>query len=71
MRPVRSHPNAAVEAEEAAAWYSAERPGLGYQFGAALEEDVLLLMQGTVPSTRYPHVPENISARRVRLKRFP
>lgn len=71
MRPVRLHPSAAVEAEEAAAWYSDERPGLGSQFGAALEEAVSVLMQDTIPATRYPYVPGNLNARSVRLKKFP
>jgi len=71
VRIVRFHSAAATEAEEAAAWYSTERPGLGSQFGAALEDAVSVLMQDTVPSTRYPHVPENLNARCIRLKRFP
>jgi hypothetical protein len=28
-------------------------------------------MQGTVPATRYPHVPANLDALRIRMKRFP
>lgn len=71
MRIVRFHPAAATEAEEAAAWYSTERPGLGSRFGAALEDAVAVLMQDTAPSMRYPHVPEHLNARRIRLKRFP
>jgi toxin ParE1/3/4 len=71
VRPVRFHPAAAIEAEEAAAWYSTERPGLGSQFGAAVEEAVTVLMQDTIPATRYPHVPDDLNARRIRLKRFP
>ena len=71
MSRVRFHPGAAVEAEEAAAWYSAERPGLGSRFGSALEEAIAVLEQKPVPSTRYPHVPESFDARRLKLKRFP
>jgi hypothetical protein len=71
VRPVRFHSAAALEAEQAAAWYSAERPGFGSQFGAALEEAVSVLMQDTIPATRYPYVPEDLDALRIGLKRFP
>jgi hypothetical protein len=37
MRPIRIHSAAAQEAEQAAAWYERERPGLGVDFSAAIE----------------------------------
>ena len=71
MRRIRFHPAAAVEAEEAAVWYSTEQPGLGSQFGSALEEALAHLYQDVIPSTRYPHLPERINAQRLQVRRFP
>lgn len=71
MRPVRFHPSAVTEAEEAAIWYSSEREGLGSRFGASLEWAVEQLQQDPVVATRYPHVPSDMNVRRIRLPRFP
>ena len=42
MKQVKYHPAAGEEAEEAAAWYEAERIGLGEDFAKELHAAVML-----------------------------
>ena len=71
MRSVRFHPAAGEEAEAAADWYFAERPGLGFDFEAELRAAIALLRQRDIPSTPYPGMPQRLHVRRLLFKRFP
>ena len=71
MRRVRILEAAVVEAVEAAAWYERERPGLGAEFGQAINTALDLLEDEIVPLTPMSGEAGNIGARRIMLKRFP
>jgi toxin ParE1/3/4 len=71
MRIVRFHPAASEEAEAAADWYFAERPGLGFDFETELSAVISLLRQRNIPSTPYPGMPPRQHLRRLLFKRFP
>lgn len=71
MRQVRFHPAAAEEAEEAAAWYESEMPGLGEGFVKELTAAIALLRKNPVPSVPIPHPSKRLGARRLLLGRFP
>ena len=71
MPVVRVHREAALEAEEAAAWYEAMRPGLGHEFSAATDAAIELVQEGLVPLRPVPGDAGRLGARRVILRRFP
>jgi len=66
MTPVRFHPEAVAEADEAAAWYEARKSGLGLGFRKAIEAAVRRIEQAP---ERWPPLTER--TRRFRLRRFP
>jgi toxin ParE1/3/4 len=65
-RPVLLDPEAETDIEAAAAWYDAQRPGLGVEFTSEVRR-ILALLEAT-PET-FPLVLQDI--RRVLLRRFP
>jgi toxin ParE1/3/4 len=71
MRALRIHEAAAEEAAEAAAWYEAERPGLGADFHKAIDAAFDLLEQEVVPLTNVPGIAASRGVRRLLLRRFP
>jgi plasmid stabilization system protein ParE len=66
LRPVNIQPRAEAEAEEAAAWYEAEQPGLGFEF--LLELDAAIERAAETPLA---YAPVFMGARRVLTRRFP
>jgi plasmid stabilization system protein ParE len=66
LKRLRVQPLARVDAEEAAAWYDAERPGLGVEF--ILELDLAMEKAAENPSS-FAHVAGPV--RRVLMRRFP
>jgi plasmid stabilization system protein ParE len=66
LKPVNIQPRAEAEADEAAAWYEAEQPGLGIEF--LLELDVAIERAAETPLA-YAQVL--MDARRVLTRRFP
>ena len=71
MRDLRVHAAAAEEAAEAAAWYDAQRPGLGADFARAIDAALDLLEQDVVPLTSLSGVAGARGVRRLMLRRFP
>jgi len=71
MRDLRIHAAAAEEAAEAAAWYDAQRPGLGADFARAIDAALDLLEQDVVPLTSLSGVAGARGVRRLVLRRFP
>ena len=71
MRLLRIHAAAAEEATGAAAWYEKERPGLGAEFGHAVDAALDLLEQDVVPLTSVPGVAGTRGVKRLMLRRFP
>lgn len=66
MMPLRFHPEALAEADEAAGYYEARKPGLGLDFRKAIEVAVRRIEQ--TPERWPPLTPRT---RRFRLRRFP
>jgi plasmid stabilization system protein ParE len=66
LKPVNVQPRAEAEADEAAAWYEAEQPGLGIEF--LLELDAAIERAAEAPLI-YAQV--FMDARRVLMRRFP
>ena len=66
MKSVNLQPRAEAEADEAAAWYEAEQPGLGIDF--LLELDAAIERAAETPLA-YAEV--YFGARRVLMRRFP
>lgn len=71
MRVVRIHAAAAEEAAEAAAWYERERPGLGFEFGQAIDAALDLLEEEMIPLTSIPGTAAARGVKRLLLRRFP
>jgi plasmid stabilization system protein ParE len=71
VRPVRILQEAAEEAIEAAAWYEAQRAGLGADFSQAIDAAIDLLEDDVVPLTMMPSAAGTRGAKRLVLKRFP
>jgi plasmid stabilization system protein ParE len=65
-RPVHLEPEAERDITEAAAWYNAQRPGLGTEFTAEARRAMALVEAGP---ERSPRVAGEI--RRILLHRFP
>ena len=68
---VRIHEEAAQDAIAAAAWYEAQRPGLGGEFYEAFESAVLSIKEGRVPLSPMVGDSGAKGAKRFILKRFP
>jgi plasmid stabilization system protein ParE len=66
LKPVNIQPRAEAEADEAAAWYEAEQPGLGIEF--LLELDAAIERAAETPLV---YAPVFMDARRVLTRRFP
>lgn len=66
MTPVRFHPEALAEADEAAGYYEARKPDLGRDFRKAIEVAVRKIEQAP---ERWPPLTQR--TRRFRLRRFP
>ena len=66
MNRVNIQPQASTEADEAAAWYERQRPGLGVEF--ALELDAAIERTAEFPEA---YALQHREARRVLLRRFP
>ena len=66
MKRVNIQPRAEAEADEAAAWYEAEQPGLGIEF--LLELDAAIERAAETPLA---YAPVFMDARRVLTRRFP
>ncbi|MBI2994238.1 MAG: type II toxin-antitoxin system RelE/ParE family toxin [Gammaproteobacteria bacterium] len=66
MNPVRFEPQAVADADAAAAWYEAQRPGLGTEF--LLEIDAAVERAADAPEAYNRQYRET---RRVLLRRFP
>jgi len=64
--PVRFHPEALAEADEAAGYYEARKAGLGQDFRKAISEAIRRIDQAP---ERWPPLTER--TRRFRLRRFP
>lgn len=71
MRSLRIHEAAAEEAAEAAAWYEAQRPGLGADFEKAVNAAFDVLEQDVVPLTNVPGLAGSRGIKRLLLRRFP
>jgi plasmid stabilization system protein ParE len=71
VRRVRILDAAAEEAIEAAAWYERERPGLGVEFGRALNAALDLLQDAVVPLASVSGAAGAKGAKRLILRRFP
>jgi plasmid stabilization system protein ParE len=66
LKQVQIQPRAEAEADEAAAWYEAEQPGLGIEF--LLELDAAIERAAETPLA---YAPVFVEARRVLARRFP
>jgi hypothetical protein len=71
MRVIRIHAAASDEAVEAAAWYEAERRGLGTEFERAIDAALDLLEQEVVPLAALPGEASARGAKHLMLRRFP
>lgn len=71
MRPVRILDEAAEEAAEAAAWYEAERLGLGNEFFEAVDTAIDLIEEDVLPLLPMSDEAGIQGAKRIILKRFP
>jgi plasmid stabilization system protein ParE len=66
LNRINVQPQAQADAQEAAAWYEAQRPGLGIEF--ILEVDAALERAAESPVA---YARQHHEARRVLLRRFP
>lgn len=71
MIPVRFHPEAGNEAEEAADWYEARQESLGQDFFAELDRAQTLLSESPYLWPLWPGVDESLGIRKFPLSRFP
>ena len=71
MPSLRSHPEADIEAEEAAVWYEGRQEALGRDFFTELERAYTLIMESPGTWPLWPGLPESIGIRRFLLSRFP
>jgi toxin ParE1/3/4 len=71
MRRIRIVDAAADEAAEAAAWYEAQRRGLGDEFQRAVEAALDLLEDEAVPLVPMPGAVARLGVKRLILRRFP
>ncbi len=71
MPSLRSHPEADVEAEEAAVWYEGRQAGLGRNFFTELERAFASVLEAPGTWPLWPGLPESLGIRRFLLARFP
>ncbi|MFO7787418.1 MAG: hypothetical protein R6W87_06520 [Halospina sp.] len=71
MRTVRILEEASQEAEEAAAWYESEQPGLGAEFFTAIDRALDILEENYLPLSPLPDEAGKSGAKRLVLDRFP
>jgi hypothetical protein len=71
MHSVRVLEAAAIEAEEAAAWYEVRRAGLGAEFRAVFKAALDRLQDEQVSGTPWPGVLSKRGVKRIGMKRFP
>lgn len=71
MHSVRMLEAAAIEAEEAAAWYEMQRADLGSEFRAAFKVVLDRLREERVPGTPWPGALSKRGVKRMGMKRFP
>lgn len=71
MRSVRVLEAAAIEAEEAAAWYEARRARLGGEFREAFKVALECLREDRVPGTPWPSRLGERGVKRIGMKRYP
>jgi plasmid stabilization system protein ParE len=66
--PVDVHVEALDKLEEAAAWYEARRPGLGFEFAAEIERVIASIAERPLA---FPHWKGEDPVRRALASRFP
>lgn len=71
MRRLRILDEASEEAIEAAVWYEQQRPGLGREFGVALNAALDLLEEDIVPLTNLTGSVGARGVQRLAMGRFP
>ena len=71
MKQVRIGKDAALELEEAAAWYEKEQPGLGAQLISAFEHAIQLLREVSPPLTPVGGDAGRKGAQKLILHKFP
>jgi len=71
VRTVRILEEASQEAEEAAAWYESEQPGLGAEFFTAIDRAMDIIEENYLPLSALPGEAGNSGAKRLMLDRFP
>lgn len=71
MRRVKILEDAAEEAIEAAAWYEQEYPGLGVEFGYAVDAALDLLEDEVIPLTNLSGAAGVSGIKRLVFRRFP
>jgi hypothetical protein len=71
VRTVRILEEASQEAEEAAAWYESEQPGLGAEFFTAIDRALDIIEENYLPLSPLPGEAGNSGAKRLMLDRFP
>jgi toxin ParE1/3/4 len=69
--PFRIENEAAVELEEAAAWYEQRRIGLGGEFMDAVDEVLAFITRWPHSGRPVPDVPQDLPIRRIPVRRFP
>jgi plasmid stabilization system protein ParE len=57
-----------IEAEN---WYERQRPGLGREFRAVIDEGMERLVQAPLAASPIANIPAFVGARRILVKRFP
>ncbi len=67
----RFHDDALAEAEQAAEWYSRQKPGLGDEFSNALDRSVRDILSDPTRLPRLETAPKTIDVRRILMDRFP
>jgi plasmid stabilization system protein ParE len=71
VRPVRFHPEAALEAAAAAQWYEARQQVLGYAFLDELDHAIAPICDSPRLWPLWPGVRRDLAVRRCLLPRFP
>ena len=71
MKPVRLDLEAEEELAEAARWYEKQRPGLGLELMAEVDEAIARIPEWHGAYRLMPHVAPRFGIRRIVLARFP
>jgi len=67
----RPEAEASAELEDAAAWYNAQRPGLGLEFVEAIDAALVQIATWPEIGRPVPGLPHDVPARRFPVHRFP